>query len=65
MQDEEHSAHQFSLKEQSVQADSEERLEAEMQASNFENESPLGRGRSINNKSLTRSQTNKSVVLMS
>ena len=68
MQDEEHSAHQFSLREQSVQADSEERLEAEMQASNFENESSpnvRGRSRGIANRSLTRSQTNKSVVLMS
>mmetsp|Transcript_35321 Transcript_35321/g.54075 ORF Transcript_35321/g.54075 Transcript_35321/m.54075 type:complete len:96 (-) Transcript_35321:1516-1803(-) len=34
MQDEEHSAHQFSLKDMSIQADSEERLELEMQASN-------------------------------
>jgi hypothetical protein len=30
MQDEEMSAHQFSLKDQSIQADSEERMDAEM-----------------------------------
>jgi len=33
MQDEENSAHQFSLHNKSMQADSEERLEAEMQTS--------------------------------
>lgn len=33
MKDEDHSAHQFSLNAKSVQADSEERLELEMQAS--------------------------------
>jgi len=32
MHDEDQSAHQFSLKDQSIQADSEERLELEMQA---------------------------------
>lgn len=36
MHDEDQSAHQFSVKEQSIQADSEERLDIEMKASRIE-----------------------------
>jgi len=41
MQDEENSAHQFSLINKSMQADSEERLDAEMQTSAIEYKSKI------------------------